>query len=68
MLYMFQEVPPPIIRSAQLYIQLHILLTSTAASCYRGRAGTLFQLFEPFEVCRACVKIDKSRNVASCGL
>ena len=36
MLYMFQTVPPPIIRSTQLYIQLQGLATNTAASCYRG--------------------------------
>jgi hypothetical protein len=40
MLYMFQAVPPPIIRSTQLYIQLQVLSTNTAASCYRGRNGT----------------------------
>jgi hypothetical protein len=26
--YMFQAVPPPIIRSTQLYIQLHVLSTN----------------------------------------
>ena len=40
MLYMFQAVPPPIIRSTQLYIQLQVLSTSTAASCQRGWDGT----------------------------
>jgi len=35
-LYMFQAVPPPIIRSTQLYKQLQLLSTNTAASCYRG--------------------------------
>ena len=39
-LYMFQAVPPPIIRSTYLYIQLQILSTNTAASCYRGGDGT----------------------------
>jgi hypothetical protein len=39
-LYMFQAVPPPILRSTQLYIQLQVLSTNTAASCYRGRDGT----------------------------
>ena len=38
-LYMFKAVPPPIIRSTQLYIQLQVLSTDTAASCYRGRDG-----------------------------
>jgi len=28
-LYMFQRVPPPIIRSTQLYKQLQVLLTNT---------------------------------------
>jgi hypothetical protein len=36
-LYMFQAVPPPIIRSTQLYKQLQVLSTNTAASCYRER-------------------------------
>jgi hypothetical protein len=35
-LYMFQAVPPPIIRSTTLYIQLQVLYTNTAAGCYRG--------------------------------
>jgi hypothetical protein len=39
-LYMFQAVPPPIIRSKQVYIQLQILSTVTAASGYHGRNGT----------------------------
>jgi len=34
MLYMFQEIPPPIIRSTQLYKQLQVLSTNTATSCY----------------------------------
>ena len=34
--YVFQAVPPPIIRSTQLYIQLQLLSTNTAACCYRG--------------------------------
>jgi len=38
-LYMFQAVPPPIIRSIQLYIQIQVLSTNTAASCYRGGDG-----------------------------
>ena len=33
MLYMFQAVPPPIISSTKLYIQLQVLSTNTAASC-----------------------------------
>jgi hypothetical protein len=37
---MFQAVPPPIIRSAKLYVQLQVLSTNTAASWYRGRDGT----------------------------
>jgi hypothetical protein len=36
MLYMFQVVPPPIIRSTQLYIQLQVLSANNAAICYRG--------------------------------
>jgi len=30
-LYMFQAVPPPIIRSTYVYIQLQVLSTNTAA-------------------------------------
>jgi len=30
-LYMFQAVPPPIIRSRELYIQLQVFSTNTAA-------------------------------------
>ena len=44
MFYMFQAVPPPIIRSTELYIQLRVLSTNTAASCYRGWDGTPFHL------------------------
>ena len=43
-LCMFQEFPPPIIRSTQLYIQLQVLSTNTAASCYREGDGTSFHL------------------------
>ena len=39
-LYMFQAVPPPIIRRTKLYIQLQVLSNNTAASCYRGWDGT----------------------------
>jgi len=35
-MYMFQAVPLPIVRSTQLYIQLQVFSTNTAASCYRG--------------------------------
>ena len=31
-LYMFQAVPPPIVRSTELYIQLQVLSTNTALS------------------------------------
>ena len=31
MIYMFQAVPPAIIRSTKLYIQLQVLSTNTAA-------------------------------------
>ena len=31
---MFQAVPPPIIRSTTLFVQLQVLSTSTAACCY----------------------------------
>ena len=34
--YMFQAVPPPIIRSTQLYRQPQVLSNNTAASCYCG--------------------------------
>jgi hypothetical protein len=36
---MFQSISPPIIGSTQLYIQLQVLSTNTAASCYCGRDG-----------------------------
>jgi len=39
-LCMFQAAPPPIIRSTQLYIQLLVLSTNTADSCYHGWDGT----------------------------
>ena len=35
-IYIFQAVPPPIIRSTKLYIQLQALSTNTAACCCRG--------------------------------
>jgi hypothetical protein len=37
LLYMFQAVPPPIIRSTKLYIQRQVL--SNQYCCYRGRDG-----------------------------
>ena len=40
MLYMFHALPPPIIRSTELYIQLQVLSTNTAACCYCGWDGT----------------------------
>jgi len=40
-LYMFQAVPPPIIRSTQLYIQRQVLSTNIGASCYCGGDGNL---------------------------
>jgi hypothetical protein len=43
-LYMFQAIPPPIIRSTQLYVQLQVLSTNTAASCYHGGDRTEFHL------------------------
>ena len=36
MFYMFQAVPPPIIRSTELYIQLQVLSTNTGASVDAG--------------------------------
>ena len=40
-LYMIQAVPPPVIRSTQLCIQLQVFSTNIAACCYHGRDGTL---------------------------
>ena len=41
MLYMFQAVPPPIIRSSKLYIQHRILCQTFTVNCHcRGRDGT----------------------------
>jgi hypothetical protein len=42
LLYMFQMVPPPIIRSTKLYIQHQVL--SNQYCCYRGWDGTTFHL------------------------
>jgi hypothetical protein len=42
LLYMFQAVPPPIIRSTKLYIQRQVL--SNKYCCYRGWDGTIFHL------------------------
>ena len=40
MLYMFQAVPPPIIRSSKLYIQHRVLCQTFTATCHcRGRDG-----------------------------
>jgi len=44
-LYMFQAVPPSIIRSTYLYIQRQVLSTNTAASCYRGRDSAELEFF-----------------------
>jgi len=44
-LYMFQAVSPPIIRSTKLYIQLQILSTNTVASWWRGWDGTFIYLY-----------------------
>ena len=42
MLYMFQAVPPPIIRSSKLYKQHRVLCQNFTATCHcRGRAGTM---------------------------
>ena len=43
-LYMFQAVPPPIIRNKKLYMQSQVLSTNTAASCCRRWDGTSFYL------------------------
>ena len=42
LLYMFQAVPPPIIRSTKLYIQRQVL--SNQCCCYRGWNGTEFHV------------------------
>ena len=42
LLYMFQAVPPPIIRSTKLYVQRKVL--SNQYFCYRGWDGTPFHL------------------------
>jgi hypothetical protein len=39
LLYMFQVVPPPIIRSTKLYIQRQVLSTNTVACWCRGWDG-----------------------------
>jgi len=43
-LYVFQAVPPPIIRSTQLYIQLQVLPINTAVCWCRGWGGLLVGL------------------------
>jgi len=55
---MFQAVPPPIIKSTQLYIQFQVLSTNTAAE-------------EPPETCRASVKIEinqETLHLVGCNL
>jgi len=44
-LYMFQVVPPPIIKSTQLCIQLQVLSTNSGASCYRQLTVAVSNLF-----------------------
>jgi len=47
MLYMFQAVPLPIIRSSKLYIQHWVLCQTFTATCHcRGRAPTLPWLWQ----------------------
>jgi hypothetical protein len=36
LLYMFREIPSPIIRSTKLYLQLRLLSTNIAAGWYHG--------------------------------
>jgi len=36
LLYVFRAVPPPIIRSTNVYIQRQVLSNQNAAYCYRG--------------------------------
>jgi hypothetical protein len=46
MLYMFQAVPPPIIRSSKLYIQHRVLCQTFTVTCHcRGRVGTVQTLY-----------------------
>ena len=71
MLYMFQAVPPPIIRSSKLYIQHRVICQTFTAICHcRGRDGT-----SPDDGRRDRLKyvehfteINKLCNVASCWL
>jgi hypothetical protein len=49
---MFQAVPPPIIKSTQLYIQLQVLSTNGAASCYRQLTVSVSNLFLVLIACR----------------
>jgi hypothetical protein len=44
LIYMFQTVSPPIIRSTCLNLQLRVLSTNTAGSCFRGWDGTLVRI------------------------
>jgi hypothetical protein len=55
LLYMFQAVPPPIIRSTKLYIQRQVL--SNQYCCYRGWDGTSLSVqFEAY-ACSCTLKL-----------
>ena len=60
MLYMFQAVPPPIIRSTQLCIQLQVLSTNSAACCYRGWDGNHLHLFHDSRKQQYCLTIPEA--------
>ena len=47
---MFRAVPPPIIRSAYLYIRLQVLSTSTAAGWYRAWMSSIHARYQPAAV------------------
>ena len=77
MLYTFQAVPPPIIRSSKLYIQHRVLCQIFFATCHcRGRDGTPSYSFRASDDGRRnrlkhvehFTEINNLRNVASCWL
>jgi hypothetical protein len=78
MLYMFQAVPPPIIRSSNLYIQHRVFVKTIIATCHDGLTKypmLYIQFWAPDDRRRNRLKhaehfteINKLCNVASCWL
>jgi hypothetical protein len=60
MLYMFQAVPSPIIRSTQLYIQFQVLLTNTISSTVVATSSIVWQYLKLYV--QLCAPDDGRRN------